>query len=442
MLPSLSQLHPATIYARSSKPSGIRKPHKPKSPRGVVMEMLFRKKPAPNANRGLGVLGLEKPCLIPNNEHNAGGFQTVITQQEARDAFKYAERLSVEEQGKNGEARKGVMRGHDVIIKQHLKPLFSKENAVLEEKMHRLAWLRMKERAPDCASLLSIPACMDFEESANFEEGVDNKFIGERHAFWYTVQSYVSERGYSAPMSFQKWLEANKTELSSASREVKEKIARAYGRMLACLNCTGIIHNDLHGKNLLVLQCDTDAVANSCGSAPDAIVFRVIDWGLAEEYPPWRDRMGTPVLCAYHDEREKAKLDVPARQVGYFSSHNTKSDHPECRAEFAETLVDLRKALQDDPSPEDQDSTTPDGQGSMEQSATKAVGVLEIFGWLYNAITSSGGGQSHTATTESDVTTWVREAYAQGMRRGRDQYARVWEDWSAYAASTKYDEQW
>lgn len=443
MLPNLSQLHPASIDVLVAKRAGIQKhPRGTRSQRvrgaeQAVAKSLASKHAVRSANQTLEASGLGELCLIHNNEHNAGGFKTVITQQEARNAFKDAEAVG---KGKYGVTRKGVMRGHDVIIKMHLKPVRSKESAMLEDEMHRLAWARMKERAPTCAKLLSIPVCMDFGESAEFEEGVDNKDVDERHAYWYTVQTYISESEYNAPTSFKEWLTANEPVLRSAPREVKENIARAYGRMLACLHRTGIIHNDLHAENLLVLQCNTDAWANSCGSAPDAIVFRVIDWGLAKEYPPWLDpKTGTPVLCAYDDRREKVGLDVLARQVGYFSLYESRSGKPECRAEFAETLVDLRNILQEDPSPQNQGPTD---QPSMEEDTTSPVG--RVFEWLLSAFTGGSGGQSDTAMkgptaiTELDVSTWVREEYARGMRPGRDHYTKVWEDWSTYESNPEY----
>jgi hypothetical protein len=125
--------------------------------------------------------------------------------------------------------------------------------------------------------------------------------------------------------------------------------------------------------------------------------------------------------------------------VGYFSLYESKSGHPECRAEFAETLVELRNILQEDPSPQNQGPTD---QPSMEEDTTSPVG--RVFEWLLSAITGGSGGQSDTAMkgptaiTELDVSTWVREEYARGMRPGRDHYTKVWEDWSTYESNPEY----
>ena len=258
-LPDLSRLavaHPQMQVGTpaTTRPKRSPAPGRPEGPTPVVTseESVMRR----FANAMLEKLGLDRLCGMHSYERLANGqlptpgLLKEVSQEEAREAFDTGDPLQT--QGVDGETRYAFFRGYPVVVKQHATRVdkdgtfnpynSSLERAKREDDMHVYVWTMLKKTAPECADMLAIPACMATWEAATDQSGV-----------YYTLQTFISAEGYLPVMTFRQFVRNFAVQLKDLGRRRKRKIARTYGKLLACVNKLGVIHGDLHGENLLVL---------------------------------------------------------------------------------------------------------------------------------------------------------------------------------------------
>ena len=143
-----------------------------------------------------------------------------------------------------------------------------------EVEMHFKTWSKLK---PSCRKYLSVPACMtfDIDENANF----------------YTVQSYIKgppgTRTETAVALCKRQFAKGWIRNTLTVRQRFALVAR-YAQMLACIHSAGILHNDLHANNVLVVH-NLDSVIKLVDGKysidfPNLYFqWKVIDWDRAKD---------------------------------------------------------------------------------------------------------------------------------------------------------------
>ena len=211
-----------------------------------------------------------------------------VTQREARLAF-YSGGV-IMGSGAQGTTKRVNLRGQDVIIKDHMPSErfrfpTAASAARFENYMHRLAWVKLAEGQRDglitgeClpTNVLPLPACMDWTDVAPEEA--------------FTVQSLAeADPPYTGEiMTLSSFLNRlnSKFEPAKIPQKTVGAIVQRFARSVGCLNRVGIFHEDLHAGNVMAVT-HKDLFGNDPALAKEALKdparFRIIDWGLADEY--------------------------------------------------------------------------------------------------------------------------------------------------------------
>ena len=153
-----------------------------------------------------------------------------------------------------GDSFKAIMRSE----KNRIYPMAKKE-----VDMHLEVHKGLEKEG--CYKYLSIPACMDWRTNDSID-GV------------YTVQSVIGEPGMRT-CTLGELLEEVGYNMKKLPVKWRYEAVSAFGEMLACIHATGILHHDMHIRNIMVVTNLPDGGELE----PDTfeLHWRIVDWGLA-----------------------------------------------------------------------------------------------------------------------------------------------------------------
>ena len=234
-----------------------------------------------------------KQCLF----HQKGTpFEYQITQKDADRWFNHNDSSDIGS-GSYGAARSyrvppNELRGSPWVAVKRFRSL---RDAKKEVEMHLHIWQRSGLNGnKDCRQYLTMPACMQWPDPSV--------------EFVYTVQTLVRGDDVDQPMKTQTLTDTvakHAQTLRQVLPEVKKMIARQYGDMMGCFVKARMLHDDLHGGNVMVTHNLETLHVNDRKDTESRVYFKftVIDWGLARTLDDEAfEANGVPKeICLYND---------------------------------------------------------------------------------------------------------------------------------------------
>ena len=172
---------------------------------------------------------------------------------------------------------------------------------------HLQIWYALAEHK-GCREYLSVPACMTIGQ------------VGASPPAFFTVQTLV--HGHDLPLKtvtepFDDVVSVFTMTMYKLVPDRKREIAQQYGDLMGCFTKAKMLHNDLHGDNVLVTHNLYD-LHNNVQSKADLssrlyFRFHAIDWGAAIHLSRSAyDDKGVPkTVCLHNDPTSKFKLGDP-----------------------------------------------------------------------------------------------------------------------------------
>jgi hypothetical protein len=251
-------------------------------------------------------------------------FEHVVTQEQAARWFNMGTPLGI---GASGVAKKykvpeDELRGGPWVAVKQLRNL---PMAKKEQERHLNVWNGSHYH---CRMYLSMPACMEFpdEETAS--------------GYYFTVQTLVDGAGLDFPTdteSLYGTCSKHTLKLWALPPIQKQKIARAYGDMVGCFVKAGILHNDLHGENILVTH-NLNHLED--GELAERLYFKfhTIDWGLSWPISPgsYDENGDVKSVCLYRDPFNRGDSRSPRSdkyQRDWRLMFGIENERGDCRGE-------------------------------------------------------------------------------------------------------------
>ena len=252
-----------------------------------------------------------EPCLYHQQPPGALCHYT-ITQEQAAEWYKKGTYLGA---GKFGETHSykvpedELPGGPWVAIKRFEST--DVQNGKTEMERHLEIWHALEEHK-GCREYLSVPASMTTE------------WVGASQPAFFTVQTLV--HGHDLPLKtvteqFDDVVNVFTMTMYKLVPDRKREIAQQYGDMRGCFTKAKMLHNDLHGTNVLVTHNLYD-LHNNVQSKADLssrlyFRFHTIDWGLSIPLSPSAyDDKGVPrTVCLHNDPTSKFQLGDPENSV-------------------------------------------------------------------------------------------------------------------------------
>lgn len=274
----------------------------------------------------------------------------------------------------------------------------AREKAKFEVEKHLEVWRSLEQ---ECRQYLSVPACMSFDTDAR--EGT------------FTVQSYIGgETGTvcqtASSLSKEPWMRL-------LSPLMRHELVRKYAKMLACVHRAGILHNDLHGGNVLVVH---NFSASGVGRHFE---WRVIDWGFAKnihkdlsyELKPFQEW-----ACIGPPNDERGKLWTRDMKWRWHPGLPVRSTGGEvlCLTEKQHMLAILYNMLVDyDPSHVEKNDRLKKIEARVAYLKDSPVRA-QMLGELRRIEEEMKRSEKHKGpVTEQVVSYWLATAYAESMGR-------------------------
>jgi hypothetical protein len=193
-----------------------------------------------------------------------------------------------------------------VAIKRFERPHV--QSGKIEMERHLQIWHALEEHK-GCREYLSVPASMTTE------------WVAASQSAFFTVQTLV--HGYGLPLStrteaFDAVVVAFAKNMRMLAPEKKREIAHQYGDMMGCFTKAKMLHNDLHGANVLVTHNLNDKFKSKADMSSRLYFrFHTIDWGLSIPLSPSAyDNRGVPrTVCLHNDPKSKFELGNPENSI-------------------------------------------------------------------------------------------------------------------------------
>ena len=353
-----------------------------------------------------------------DTSYNHAPFSFAVLQKQAQEWFNSADALTGSS-GIYGETRivRGVemedsgVDGVDLIVKKWSMKVPNPQVAgdsfkeIMRSEKNRIYPIAKKEvdlhlevhknLEEECYKYLSIPACMDWRTNDSID-GV------------YTVQSVIGEPGLNT-FTLGELLENVGYNMKNLPVKWRYNAVSAFGEMLACIHSTGILHHDMHIRNIMVLTNMPDNGALD----PDTfeLHWRIIDWGLANQPKYGTERMYPTKgaeLC--HDAWWKEQMDnlwmFPPAWHGGFCHYEARTEGFESFANLIADTTDEFTGLTTKKNNMErrirwmQDGKEADKANKQLAEIEKKLSEIHIY---------------KGPVTHGVIYQWLRQAYAKGM---------------------------